>query len=188
MRRCGTPGENRAGFFVALWNRGLYESTIMQKDQVFRFRISADLLDALQKRTKNVSGYLRALIRADLEENPAAREIPTTLYYYHAKLEEVIDGDTLRLELDVGFEITLRVIVRLAGVKTKKGKAVKEYIEKKLKRANIIVETRKREKYGRYLALVYFHRTYTDFNEILEYGTLLNAELIETGMAERYDL
>ena len=120
-------------------------------------------------------------------------EIPTTPYYYHAKLEEVIDGDTLRLELDVGFEISIRAVVRLAGVnspeiKTKTGKTVREFIEKKLKRANIIVETRKREKYGRYLALVYFHRTYTDFNEILEYGTLLNAELIETGMAERSDL
>ena len=165
----------------------------MQKDQVFRFRISAELLDALQGRTKNVSGYLRALIRADLEENPTAREIPTTPYYYHATLEEVLDGDTLRLELDVGFEISIRDVVRLAGVnspeiKTKKGKAVKEFIEKKLKRANIIVETRKREKYGRYLALVYFHRTYTEFNEILEYGTLLNAELIESGMAQRYDL
>ena len=83
--------------------------------------------------------------------------------------------------------------VRLFGVnspeiKTKKGKAAKEFIERRLKRANIVVETRKREKYGRYLALVYFHRTYTDFDEILEYGTLLNAELIETGMAERYDL
>jgi endonuclease YncB( thermonuclease family) len=165
----------------------------MQKDQIFRFRISGELLDALQERTENVSGYLRALIRADLEENPIAREIPTTPYYYHAKLEEVIDGDTLRLELDVGFEISLRAVVRLAGVnspeiKTKKGKAVRDYIEKKLKRANIIVETRRREKFGRYLTLVYFHRTYTEFNEILEYGTLLNAELIESGMAERYDL
>jgi micrococcal nuclease len=165
----------------------------MQKDQIFRFRISDELLTALKARTKNTSGYLRALINADLEQNPTAREIPTTPYYYYAKLEEVIDGDTLRLVLDVGFEITLRVVVRLAGVnspemKTKKGKAVREYIEKKLKRANIIVETRRREKYGRYLALVYFHRTYADFNEILEFGTLLNADLIETGMAERYDL
>ena len=165
----------------------------MQKDQIFRFRISDELLTALKARTKNTSGYLRALISADLEENPTAREIPTTPYYYHAKLEEVIDGDTLRLELDVGFEISIRAVVRLAGVnspeiKTKKGKAVRDYIEKKLKRANIIVETRRREKFGRYLALVYFHRTYTEFNEILEYGALLNAELIETGMAERYDI
>lgn len=165
----------------------------MQKDQIFRFRISAALLKALKARTKNASGYIRSLVTADLEENPTARDIPTTPYYYHAKLEEVIDGDTLRLEIDVGFDISQRVTVRLAGVnspeiKTKKGKAAKEFIEKKLKRANIVVETRKREKFGRYLALLYFHRAYTDFNEIMEYGTLLNAELIEAGLAARYDL
>ena len=165
----------------------------MPKDETVRFRISTELLKALRARTKNISGYLRALVRADLEENAVVREIPPTPYYYHATLEEVVDGDTLRLVLDVGFEITLRVLVRLAGInspefETKKGREVKAYIEKQLKRANIIVETRRREKYGRYLVVLYYHRKYTDFNEILEYGTVLNDELIESDMAEKYDL
>ena len=88
----------------------------MPKDETVRFRISTELLKALRARTKNISGYLRALVRADLEENAVVREIPPTPYYYHATLEEVVDGDTLRLVLDVGFEITLRVLVRLAGI------------------------------------------------------------------------
>ena len=151
----------------------------MSKDETVRFRISTELLSALRARTKNISGYLRALVRADLEENAAVREIPPTPYFYHATLEEVVDGDTLRLQLDVGFEISLRVLVRLAGInaaeiKTKKGREVKAHIEKQLKRANIVVETRRREKFGRYLVILYYHRKYTNFNEILEYGTVLN--------------
>ena len=148
----------------------------MAKDETVRFRISTELLEALRARTQNISGYLRALVRADLDENAALREIPPTPYYYHATLEEVIDGDTLRLELDVGFDITLRVLVRLVGlnapeIETKKGRDSKSFVEKRLKSANIVVETRRREKFGRYLVVLYYHRKYTDFNEILEYGT-----------------
>ena len=165
----------------------------MPKEETVRFRISTQLLESLRARTKNISGYLRALVRADLEENAVVREIPPTPYYYHATLEEVIDGDTLRLELDVGFDISLRVLVRLAGINaseidTKKGREAKAFIEKQLKRANIVVETRRREKFGRYLVVLYYHRKYSDFNEILEYGTVLNDELIESGLAEKYDL
>ena len=40
----------------------------------------------------------------------------------------------------------------------------------------------------RYLALVYYHPTHSDYNAILTYGKLLNDELIERGHATRYDL
>ncbi len=165
----------------------------MAKDELLKLRVSSELLESLKDRTDNMSGYLRALIRADLNENPQLRDVPRTPYFYYATLKEVIDGDTLRLDLDAGFEITLTAIVRLAGVNspeisTRKGKRVQQYIQKKLARSSLIVETQKREKYGRYLAYVYYHRKYTDFQGILEFGSQLNQELVDGGLAVRYDL
>ena len=40
------------------------------------------------------------------------------LYEYHAKVVRVIDGDTLDLDVSLGFYVTQKVRVRLAGVNT----------------------------------------------------------------------
>lgn len=163
----------------------------MAKDALIRFRLAEDLATQLKSRTANVSEYLRLLIRADLETNSDAREVSPTPYYYRATLDEVLDGDTLKLTLDLGFEISATVTVRLVGINspelnTAKGKRVREYIQKRLARANLVVQTEKREKYGRYLARVYYHRTYAEFTDMLAYGRLLNEELLEQKLARRY--
>ncbi len=166
----------------------------MQKDAVFRFRIPADLLDQLKDRAENLSGYVRRLIELDLAANPEeVRALVRTPYFYHAEFLAAIDGDTVQLNIDAGFEISLKVVARLAGVNapeahTAAGKRARKFVAARLKNANLIVETRKREKYSRYLALVYYHKTYTEFDAILKYGTLLNRELIDAGHARRYDL
>jgi endonuclease YncB( thermonuclease family) len=126
----------------------------------YGFRISTDLLDAVRKRTANVSEYLRSLIENDLGQDADLREYPRTPYVYHAKLTEVIDGDTLKLELDVGFEITLHATIRLEQINapeidTAAGKRAKAFLQKKLKGAYLVIETKKRGKYGRYIARVF---------------------------------
>ncbi|MBI5568998.1 MAG: hypothetical protein HY914_03550, partial [Desulfomonile tiedjei] len=119
----------------------------------YGFRISTDLLDAVRKRTANVSEYLRTLIENDLGQDAGLREYPRTPYVYHAKLTEVIDGDTLKLELDVGFEITLHATIRLEQINapeidTAAGKRAKAFLQKKQKGAYLVIETKKRGKYG----------------------------------------
>ena len=47
---------------------------------------------------------------------PDAR--PDTEYVYRARLLNVVDGDTVDLEIDLGFRITREVRVRLKGVDT----------------------------------------------------------------------
>ena len=37
-------------------------------------------------------------------------------YEYEAKLDRIVDGDTYRLHIDLGFDLTLTESVRLAGV------------------------------------------------------------------------
>ncbi len=163
----------------------------MTNDTYFRFRLSRELLKAAKERTSNLSDHLRSLLENDLEQTTAdTKEFPRTPYVYHGQLVEVVDGDTLFLNLNVGFEITIRAKVRLLGVTapeltTKKRKDAKKFLERQLTNSQLIVETRKRGKYGRYLAKIHYDKVRKDFSEILRYGKLINDELIENGLAKK---
>ena len=106
-------------------------------------------------------------------------------------LERAIDGGTMLLNFDAGFFINIKEKVRLIGIDapeidTEKGKEALAFVEKELNGANLIVETRKKEKYGRYLAFIYYSVQYKDFDDIIRYGKLLNEELVKAGLANRY--
>ena len=165
----------------------------MAKETNFTFRISDKLLDLVKARVENISSYMRELIRADLQQNPEElRHLAKTPYTYNAELLDVIDGDTLWLQIDMGFQSFRKEKIRLARINapeinTAAGKKVKRFVLRRLKNSHIVIETRKRGKFGRILALVYYHPTHSDYNAILNYGTLLNDELIERGLATRYD-
>jgi len=90
------------------------------------------------------------------------------LYTYEAELVEVVDGDTFDFRVDLGFDITKKLRVRLLGVDTaeihgvkeeseefKRGKRHMEFASEKLSAADeIFLKTHKTGKYGRYLAEV----------------------------------
>ena len=65
-------------------------------------------------------------------------------------------------------------------------KDAKAFIEKELTDANLIIETRKKERYGRYLTYIYYSREYDDFEEIIRNGKMINEELVKAGMATKY--
>ena len=90
--------------------------------------------------------------------------------YYVRKVENVVDGDTIDVLIDLGFDILFQSRVRLAGIDTPesrtkdlKEKALglesKEYLKKHLKDAkSVIIKTEKMnssEKFGRILGWVY---------------------------------
>jgi micrococcal nuclease len=90
--------------------------------------------------------------------------------YYVRKVEGVVDGDTIDVLIDLGFDILFASRVRLAGIDTPesrtkdlKEKALglesKEYLKKYLKDAkSVVIKTEKMdssEKYGRILGWVY---------------------------------
>ena len=119
----------------------------------FSFKLPRDLLDAVRKRTSNVSEYIRSLMEDDIGRDTAARDYPRTPYIYHARLLDIIDGDTLQLEIDMGFEIRATIVARLEQIDTPEintaaGKRARDFIASKLKSANLIVETKRRGKYG----------------------------------------
>ena len=92
--------------------------------------------------------------------------------YYVRKVENVVDGDTIDVLIDLGFDILFQSRVRLAGIDTPesrtrdlKEKALglesKEYLKKHLKDAkSIIIKTEKMnstEKFGRILGWLYIN-------------------------------
>ena len=114
-------------------------------------------------------------------------------YIYRVRqVIKVVDGDTIDVAIDLGFDISLTKRVRLSGVDTPEsrttdlkekalGLEVKEWLKHKLEGAtDILIKTQlpdSTEKYGRILGNLYIN------NEALS----LNQQMIDEGYAWTYD-
>jgi len=102
--------------------------------------------------------------------------------YYVRKVEGVVDGDTIDVLIDLGFDILFASRVRLAGIDTPesrtkdlKEKALglesKEYLKKALKDAkSVVIKTEKMdssEKYGRILGWIYINDDTVSLNDMM---------------------
>lgn len=92
------------------------------------------------------------------------------MYLYNATLIRVIDGDTVVVVVDLGFEIAHRITLRLYGINAPEmhgeskdaGQAAKSFLISLMDNAHgLEVETYKDKtgKYGRYLATLWTTRT-----------------------------
>jgi len=92
--------------------------------------------------------------------------------YYVREVRSVVDGDTIDVVIDLGFNVLFEQRVRLAGIDTPEsrtsdkaekalGLEAKEYLKKQLKDAkSIVIRTEKMdssEKYGRILGWLYIN-------------------------------
>ena len=96
--------------------------------------------------------------------------------YKIKKIKKIIDGDTLDIEIDLGFNLILSQRIRLAGIdapetRTKNleekinGLKSKEWLEKKLTtEKNIFIKTEKDDKYGRMLGWIYIEKDSISIN------------------------
>ena len=84
------------------------------------------------------------------------------LYTYRAKVLRVIDGDTILVKVDLGFRIRIKQRLRLRGIDapemgTVEGGRTRDYVKAVLAGTPwIVVTTTRPDKYGRYLADVYY--------------------------------
>lgn len=89
------------------------------------------------------------------------------LYHYKMTVTKVVDGDTIYGDVDLGFSIGFRKMeFRLSGINTPEikgpnreaGLASKKFVEDTILNKEVIIVTKKdgKEKYGRYLAEVFF--------------------------------
>jgi micrococcal nuclease len=105
------------------------------------------------------------------------------MYEYRVKkVLNVVDGDTIDVDIDLGFDISLAKRVRMAGIDTPESRTTdkfektlglesKEYLKKHLKDAkNVVIKTElpdSSEKYGRILGWVYIDGATKSINEIM---------------------
>ena len=112
------------------------------------------------------------------------------MYEYAVKeIVKVVDGDTVDVVIDLGFDLSKKERVRLAGIDTPEsrtrdteekvfGLEAKAYLKTRLEGCEkLIVKTEKDGKYGRMLGWFYSH----------EEETSINIEMVEKGYAWEYD-
>jgi len=114
------------------------------------------------------------------------------MFEYRVKqVTKIVDGDTIDVDIDLGFSISYSQRLRLAGIDTPESRTTdklekilglesKEYLKSKFKDAkDIVVKTEKpdsSEKYGRILGWVYVDNNTKSLNE----------QMIEDGYAWGY--
>ena len=109
------------------------------------------------------------------------------LYHYKMIVTKVVDGDTVYGDVDLGFSIGFRKMeFRLSGINTPEikgpnrdaGLASKKFVEDTILNKEVCILTKKdtKEKYGRYLAWVYY-------KEAENLWVCLNNKLVELNLA-----
>jgi endonuclease YncB( thermonuclease family) len=119
----------------------------------------------------------------------------TPSYTYTALVERVVDGDTLVVLIDTGFENTLEEKLRLRGINTPElgtpeGERAKKYVEKLLPvGATIVLKSHKTtlDPHGRFVEDVYYLKPDSQPEEIIAEGNYLNQQLMDKGYAVRMD-
>lgn len=112
------------------------------------------------------------------------------MYQYKIKkIERVIDGDTIKVDIDLGFGIVTSQIVRLLDidaaetrtlnlVEKEEGLKAKEWLQNELsKEGEWIIETKKDDKYGRILGTLY----------LVGEPVTVNEKILNDGFAEPYN-
>ena len=113
------------------------------------------------------------------------------LHFYGVKeVVKIVDGDTVDLLIDLGFDLSIKIRVRMSGInawesrtrnlKEKKlGLAAKdrlrELCEQAMEKESLKILSTKKEKYGRYLGVLYGN------------GKNINDLLVSEGHAHLYD-
>ena len=103
---------------------------------------------------------------------------PEALFTYRADVVEVIDGDTIKVSIPLGFGFTTVQKLRLRGldapeIESAEGKEAKAFVEAMLSKTKepLLIKTHKSDKYDRYLADVWIDNQY------------LNQALLDQGLA-----
>tara|TARA_R110002020_G_scaffold144896_1_gene318088 strand:- start:1100 stop:1495 length:396 start_codon:yes stop_codon:yes gene_type:complete len=107
------------------------------------------------------------------------------MYIYKAKLDRVVDGDTIDANINLGFDITIHKRIRLTGIDTpesrtrdleekKRGLAAKNRLIELLGDGEFILESREVGKFGRVLGTIHVGQAN------------INDQLVEEGHAVEY--
>lgn len=103
-------------------------------------------------------------------------------FTYKAFVISVHDGDTATVAVDCGFHITVTTPIRFQyydspELNTEAGKVARDALKERIEGKEIVLKTYKdpKDKYGRWLAVVYYKRR------------SVNAWMVENGYGKLYD-
>ena len=103
------------------------------------------------------------------------------MYHYKARIENVVDGDTVDAFVDLGFKTWVKIRFRLTGLdaaekNTPRGIATLNIL-KAIEGKDVFIESTRPDKYGRYLAEIW-SPTANDYS--------YNYQLIRAGIVKPY--
>jgi endonuclease YncB( thermonuclease family) len=142
---------------------------------------------------KNIDEFRDAEILVSRKKGDSFHLSPDTgsgrssLYTYRARVERVVDGDTLWVVVHCGFNSFTRQKLRLRGIDTPElgspeGEKSKRFVEKRLKGLPfVVIKTYKSDKYDRYLTDLFFLPGVHDPERVAAEGRFLNREVVEKG-------
>ena len=114
------------------------------------------------------------------------------IYTYKATVTSVYDGDTMTVDIDLGFSIVLRNIkLRLLGINTPElrggtkitksyAREARDFVRQKCLGKEVLIQSNGKGKYGRWLATVW-HKDNEKTSE-----KSINDLLLENNLAEPY--
>ena len=113
-------------------------------------------------------------------------------YVYKGVVEHVVDGDTIVMRIDLGFQVWKEQRIRLAEIDAPAAdeeggpEATKYVLDQLAKAATVVVKTNKIDVYGRYVGHVFYSFKDEGIDEVFESGRYLNAELVNLELAVIY--
>jgi endonuclease YncB( thermonuclease family) len=172
------------------WSHYKYLLTINNEDLRHQFEEKA------KEGNWNVAKMQNELKNFKAPESPNSSQIKRPIkanYLYRAKIINVVDGDTLVLNVDLGFQVIKEQRVRLASIdapeiKTEGGQKSFEYLKNLCAGLeSLVIRTNKIDIFGRYVADVFYSKS-SDVKkskiEVFEEGFYLNEELFSKGLAK----
>lgn len=115
------------------------------------------------------------------------------MYQYRATVRSVTDGDTIRADIDLGFNMVMRnAVIRLSGInapetKTPEGRVAKTYLTERLPVGTellLVSHKDETEKYGRILGTIYIGKALVT-GPVADNS--VNEEMLAKGMAVPYN-
>lgn len=126
-------------------------------------------------------------------QSPAAESAlprPTDpTYLYRATITGVVDGDTIDVDIDLGFEVTRHARLRLAHVdapdlQTEEGRAARDYLHRSLHKAQTAaIVTDRLDLHGRYVVHLFTSPQPLPTLDCFQHGKYENAALLDAGHA-----
>jgi endonuclease YncB( thermonuclease family) len=114
-------------------------------------------------------------------------------FIYRAEVVRVVDGDTLLVRLDLGFDVWIGQRIRLAAIDTPPlkddgGEEAVAYVRDQLaKAAKVVIRTSKEDVHGRFVGHVFYSLDdRMEWGRVYRDGRWLNQELLDRGLARIY--